>query len=271
MDIRLLLIDPQEDFCNKDWGSLYVPGADLDMIRVATMVQRLNKKINRIHTTLDQHHSMAIFHPMFWVNSNGKNPDPFTLISVDDVKNGTWKTTHPSLQSYGSEYVQTLEANNRYVLCVWPPHCLIGTPGSNVVPEVSKAFIDWERDNFKMVEFVSKGSNFKTEHYSAVRAEVPDPTDPTTNLNTPFINTLEEADIILTGGEALTHCWMNTIRDIVSEFDESNIKKFIFLEDASSSVPGFEKEGEEFVHEMIGKGMQVSTTDKVLINLKLIV
>ena len=116
-----------------------------------------------------------------------------------------------------------------------------------------------------MVEYVSKGSNFKTEHYSAVKAEVPDPSDPTTNLNTPFITALEEADIIGTGGEALGHCWKNTILDIVNEFDPASIQKFHFLEDASSSVPGFEKEGEEFVHEMIGRGMQVTTTDKFLV------
>lgn len=265
MDTRLLLIDPQEDFCNPDKGTLFVPGADKDMVRVAAMVERLGKKINRIHTTLDQHHSMAIFHPMFLVNSKGEHPAPFTPIPEEDIVNGVWRTTNPALNAYLLEYVKTLTANGRYILCIWPYHCLIGSPGANVVPELFAKFVDWERKYFRMVEYVSKGSNFKTEHYSAVQAEVPDPTDPTTNLNTPFIQTIEEGDLILTGGEALSHCWKNTIGDIVKEFDEESIKKFVFLEDASSSVTGFEQDGEEFVQEMIKKGMQVSTTDKIML------
>lgn len=269
MDTRLLLIDPQNDFCNPNGGTLFVPGAESDMDRIAAMVDRLGPKLNRIHTTLDQHHVLAIFHPIFIVDRDGNHPITIPdaappLISVEGIQNGDWRATHPAFQDYLLFYAQELEKKDRYVLCIWPYHCLIGTPGANVVSAVSRAFLDWEKAKAgKMVEYVSKGSNFKTEHYSAVQAEVPDPQDPTTNLNLPLIQTLEEADVILTGGEALSHCWKNTILDIANQFDDSSISKFMFLEDASSSVTGFEKDGEEFVHEMIGRGMQVSTTDKV--------
>jgi hypothetical protein len=46
-------------------------------------------------------------------------------------------------------------------------------------------------------QVVTKGSNMFTEHY-AVFADVPDPKDPSTQLNTPFI---EEADVIIFSGE----------------------------------------------------------------------
>ena len=113
-----------------------------------------------------------------------------------------------------------------------------------------------------MVDFVTKGSNYKTEHYSAVQADVPDIEDTSTMLNTRFIGMLEKADEILISGEALSHCVANTIRDIANNFGEENIKKFILLEDASSNVTGFENLGEEFVKEMVSRGMKKTTTEE---------
>jgi nicotinamidase-related amidase len=67
---------------------------------------------------------------------------------------------------------------------------------------------------------------------------------------------------ILIAGEALSHCVANTIRDVASEFSDEQVKRFVFLEDASSSVPGFEELGTDFVTEMKAKGMQISTTEQ---------
>ena len=80
-----------------------------------------------------------------------------------------------------------------------------------------------------MINLVTKGSNFWTEHYSAVMADVPDPSDPHTMLNTSFINTLKEADIIALSGEAKSHCLANTVRDIANNFGEENISKLVLL------------------------------------------
>jgi nicotinamidase-related amidase len=116
-----------------------------------------------------------------------------------------------------------------------------------------------------MANFVTKGSNPWTEHFSAVQAEVPDPEDPSTQVNVGFIKTLEEPDFILLAGEALSHCLANTGRDIVKNFsDPKYVQKLILLTDASSNVPGFEKYGSDFVSELVALGMQTSTTDKVL-------
>jgi nicotinamidase-related amidase len=119
-----------------------------------------------------------------------------------------------------------------------------------------------------MVDFVTKGSNYKTEHYSAVQADVPDPADPDTMLNQRLIETLQRADIILLSGEALSHCVANTVRDIANNFGEDNIKKMVLLRDATSPVPNppgpgapdFVKMGEDFIKEMVGRGMKVSST-----------
>ena len=113
-----------------------------------------------------------------------------------------------------------------------------------------------------MVDYVTKGSNFWTEHYSAVQADVPDPDDPSTHLNTDLIETLEAADIIGVGGEALQFCMKYTLEDIVAKFGADNIKKMVLLRDATSPVPtpDADQEVEDFLNSITAKGMRISTT-----------
>lgn len=256
--VHLLVIDPQYDFCDPS-GALSVPGADADTQRVAAMILRLNRRLDDIHCTLDMHHKVDVAHPIFWKDASGKSPDPFTIISADDILNGLWTPREVSLTRRMIEYVKALESDGKYPLCIWPEHCLIGHRGSNVMPELMDAFLRWE-EQFAMVDYVAKGSNIYTEHYSAVQAEVPDPTDPSTQINIGLIRTLMEADIIAIAGEAGSHCLANTVRDIANGLDEDSIKKLVLLTDATSPVPGFEHLQESFINEMTGRGMQLSTT-----------
>lgn len=256
---HLITIDPQVDFCDPK-GALFVTGADKDMERLAAFINANQQRISEIHCTLDSHQVIHIAHPIFWANSKCENPTPFTVITVEDVTNGSWRPFHPGLQQYAQNYVETLKKNGRYALCIWPPHCLIGTRGHSISPLVSDALIAWETKTISRVNFITKGSNFLTEHYSGVMADVPDDGDPTTKLNTDLIKVLKEADEILITGEALSHCVANTIRDIAAKFGDDNIKKFVLLEDTSSNVPGFEKMGTDFVKEMVGRGMRLAKT-----------
>jgi nicotinamidase/pyrazinamidase len=262
--IHLLIIDPQNDFCDTT-GALFVPGADRDSIRLADLIDRLRNKISDIHVTLDSHRTVDIAHPIFWTNSKGEQPGPFTIISVDDVTNGVWNARNPKWSERAKEYVKALADNKRYPLCIWPPHCRIGTWGHAIVKPVSDAILKWEEDRFAVVDFVTKGSNIFTEHYSAVQADVPDPSDSTTMLNTNLIEILQEADIILISGQALSHCVRNSVLDIMANFGEENIKKFILLEDTSSNVPGFDNLGEDFIKEATGKGMKVINSTEFLV------
>ena len=258
-NVQLLVIDPQKDFCDPK-GALFVPGAERDMLRLADFVMRVKEKLSAIHVTLDSHHTVDVAHPIFWCDQNGAKPDPFTIISTSDVESGTWRAKQPSCQDRALQYVRDLEGNGRYPLCVWPPHCLIGSDGYQVVPALFDAFVEWE-EQFKVVDYVTKGSNPWTEHYSAVQADVPDPADVTTQLNTGLIKTLEEADIILVAGEAGSHCLASTVRDIANNFgDESYVGKLVLLEDATSPVPTFEKFQTDFITEMTAKGMKLATT-----------
>jgi nicotinamidase-related amidase len=231
------------------------------MDRLANMINRVGNKLNDIHVTLDSHHFFDIAHPIFFKNSSGQNPPPFTIISDTDVENGVWMPTIPSRTKATIAYLKALKAANRYPHCIWPPHCLIGSEGASIYPEVFQALVKWEQENVAMVDMVTKGSNYMTEHFSAVKAEVPDPQDPSTQVNTDLIKTLLDADMIAIAGEAGSHCLANTVRDIATEFGSVDyVKKMVLLEDATSPVPGFENFQTDFINEMVKKGMQISNT-----------
>lgn len=262
--VHLLIIDPQVDFCDPD-GSLYVKGAEDDMRRLTDMVKRLPKAFDRIHVTLDSHHLFDVAHPLYWRGTDGKHPDPFTIVSVDDVKSGKWTTARPGLLNRSMMYVETLAKGGRYPLCIWPPHCLIGSKGHCVWPDLMTALMEWEETNRYPINFVTKGSNLHTEHYSAVKAEVPDPNDPSTQINTPLINLLEEASTVAIAGEAGSHCLANTVRDIADGFQDTQaVSKLVLLEDATSPVPNFESMQDDFIRDMTKKGMQTTKTTEFL-------
>jgi len=265
-NIQLLIIDPQFDFCDPK-GALYVGGAEKDLERLAKLISRNKDRIDDIRVTLDSHQPVHIAHPICWVDAAGKHPDPFTMITVADVT-GTapkWRAFNPAWQTRQVAYVNALAAGQRYVLVIWPPHCLIGTDGHRIHPILQPALREWQ-DQFAMVDYVTKGSNPFTEHYSVVKADVIDPEDPSTDLNTSFINRLQTADEIWIAGEALSHCVANSVRDIAAEFGDEHVKKFVLLEDASSPVgdlPGstmFADMADSFVKELVAKGMRIAKT-----------
>jgi nicotinamidase/pyrazinamidase len=265
MNVHLLIIDPQNDFCDPERGALYVNGADADMERVSVMVDRLRGKLSDIHVTLDSHHPIDIAHPVFWKDSAGQRPAPFTQVSVEDVRTGRWTTRLPSARARAIEYLEALEKGGRYPHTVWPPHCLIGSYGHNVMPKLFEALTGWEAARFAVVDYVTKGSNLWTEHFSAVQAEVPDPMDPGTQVNSRLVETLEEADLVLLAGEAGSHCLANTVRDIADRFTDARyISKLVLLTDATSPVTGFEAYQEDFIRDMTARGMKHSTTTEVL-------
>ena len=264
MSVSLLIIDPQVDFCDPERGALYVPGAEKDMTRLSEMIRRLGARIDAIYVTLDSHHTVHIAHPIFWQDATGAHPHPFTPISAAEVEAGIWKTTLPEHQERALEYVQALERTAKYTLLIWPCHCLIGSIGHAVQPELFAALQSWE-SHFAIVHYVEKGSNIWTEHYSAIRAEVPDPEDESTERNEGLLEELRKADTILIAGEAGSHCVANTVRDIADAFGHAEeISKLVLLTDAVSAVTGFEAQQAEFLSELIQRGMCVATTEDPL-------
>lgn len=268
MKLGLFVIDPQNDFCEKN-GSLFVDGADKDMEKLSKMISRLGNKLKSIFVTMDSHHNFDIAHPAFWVNQNLEHPTPYTVITSNDVESGVWKTSLKQFSDWALEYVKGLESKGRFPLCVWPPHCLIGSWGNNIQKDLFASLNEWEIKNpSNFVRYQTKGSNFKTEHYSVFEAEYPDPEDPSTQFNSMFAEAINSCDKVLIAGEARTHCVINSLRSLIDFMGEDFIKKMIFIEDASSNVlaiPALIDSANDYFNDLKKKGMETTTTDKFLI------
>ena len=278
--IHLLIVDPQNDFCDipvadqpteaLKAGSTVAPalpvtGADDDMKRLAAFINRVGSRLADIHVTLDSHHPVDIAHPTWWTNDKGEAPPLFTVITSRDIAAGTWRARNPLVQERSRHYVAQLDAAQRYALVVWPEHCLMGHWGHNVHASVAQALDAWARNKLAVVDYVIKGPNPFTEHYSAVQAEVPDPSDPATLLNARLIHALASADLVVVAGEALSHCVAHTVRDIANNFGEDNIRKLVLLTDCCNSVGGFEQLGHDFVAEMRARGMQTAQSGELVV------
>jgi nicotinamidase-related amidase len=258
VSVHLLVIDPQQDFVSPR-GSLTVPGADADMDRLAAWVDAHAAELDAITVTLDQHHVLDISHPQWWQGPSGDPPAPFTRITADDVVAGRWIPRDPGARDRSVAYLRALDAAGRYPHVIWPEHCLIGDPGGTVWPALSAALHRWARARTARVSWVTKGTNPWTEHFSAIRAEVPDPADPGTQVAEGLVRHLSSADRIVVAGEARSHCVANTVRDLVAASPEI-VRRIELLADATSDVPGFESLGEAFVRELTARGMALSRT-----------
>ncbi|TWI54147.1 nicotinamidase-related amidase [Pseudomonas duriflava] len=261
--VHLLIIDPQNDFCDISGASLPVPGATDDLRRVAELIGRLGSRLDVIHVTLDSHHPLHIAHPNWWHDEAGLSPSPFTVISLNDLKQGRWSARDPGQHSHSLDYLTRLAEGGRYQLTIWPEHCLIGSWGHNVQADLLDALHIWGREQLKAVDFIAKGSNPGTEHYSAIRAEVIDPNDPGTQTNLTLLKRLAAAGTILIAGEALSHCVAGTVRDIASHLGDDALHKLVLLCDCSHAVPGFEALGQQFLAEMKARGVRLLTHDSI--------
>jgi nicotinamidase-related amidase len=236
MKNALLLIDPQIDFC-QPIGSLYIPGADDDMKRVAQWITRNTEALSFICYTLDSHVVNTIFHPTWFENGEGQHPKPFTQITVADVETGVWKARYYPQATL--TYLKALELQGSFTHTIWPEHCILGSIGHAVVPLLLESIRDWARHTGRPYQPVIKGMHPQTEHYGIFAAEVPLQGQPTTELNVPLLNTLKTFDRIYLAGEAQSHCVATSLRQLL-EHAPDVARKLVVLTDCMSPVPGFE-------------------------------
>ncbi|TMW57145.1 hypothetical protein Poli38472_003070 [Pythium oligandrum] len=254
----IFIIDQQVDF--HPGGSLAIPTANDDAERITAFINEYKNELSQIVMTLDSHQRYHIAHGIFWENEAGESPVPFTLIKSQEIAEGKWKPRNPELTDYAIAYTESLEKSGKFTLCIWPEHCLIGTPGHNIVDNVHEAALAWTKQSMKPIQYVMKGSNSFTEHYSALKAEYELPYDPATSLNQSLINVLKHADKVVVCGEAISHCVNYTVRDLVDHWPVERMSDLIILTDCASPVPGFEAAGEEFLKDMAAKGLVLTTS-----------
>lgn len=274
-NVHLLIIDPQNDFCDLpasacpagESPSLPVAGANADMQRIATLIDTCSAAITEISVTLDSHQHLDIAHPTFWQQGDGSTVNPFTQITAAQVRDGSYRPRQAEALPRTLAYLDALEATGRYVHMVWPVHCEIGTWGHNVHSDVRAAYNRWEESRLAIVNKVVKGTNPWTEHYSAIKAEVPDPEDDDTQLNASLIAQLKAADLVLITGEASSHCVKATTEHIVEQCSPAELQRLVIVRDCMSPVTGFEAQYQGFLQAMQTKGVRIATSAEIIAEL----
>ncbi len=268
--LQLFVIDPQNDFCDlpddycplfsgqRQQPALPVSGAHADMQRLAALIDAGRAGLSGITVTLDSHHHLDIAHPTFWQDATGAGIKPFTVITAADVRAGTYQPRSGLALERVLAYLDALEAAGRHAHMVWPVHCEIGSWGHNIHHDLRLALNRWEEYGLAVVTSVSKGDNPWTEHYSAIMAEVPDPEDAGTRLNSSLIAQLQKADRVFIAGEAGSHCVKATAEHIVENFAPEELHKLVLIEDCSSAVAGFEAQYAAFLSAMRARGIRVA-------------
>ncbi len=99
-------------------------------------------KIDEIVVTLDSHLPHHIAHAKGWKDSSGQPPAVFSQITAQQIKDGIWIPANLDLE-YCLRYTESLEKKGKFLLTIWPEHCIIGTNGHNVFPPLQEALEEW--------------------------------------------------------------------------------------------------------------------------------
>ena len=253
--VSLLLVDVQNTFCIPDF-ELFVGGASGtaavdDNRRLCEFIYRNLDAITAIFPTMDTHQAMQIFHSIFLVNDKGEHPEPYTLITSEDIEQGIWHF-NPELssslnieQAYGQEYLhhytRQLREGGKYDLTIWPYHAMLGGIGHALVSAVEEAIFFHSLARYSLPDFQVKGGNPLTENYSVLSPEVLEDAEGEliAGKNVGFIKKLMEFDAVVIAGQAKSHCVAWTIDDLLSEIkmpDRKLAEKVYLLEDCTSPV-----------------------------------
>ncbi len=253
--IGLLIVDMQNTFCNPDF-ELFASGrsgngAVEDVKRLCNFIYHNLGSITEIIPTMDTHLPMQIFHSIFLINNEGKHPEPYTLVSVEDVENGKWKM-NPAVcadlgidEKYSKEYLlhyaKQLKRSGKYNLTIWPYHAMLGGIGHALVSSLEEAIFFHSIARYAQPKIQVKGNNPLTEHYSVFGPEVKQGLEEKSiaNKNENLINKLLQFDMVIIAGEAKSHCVAWTIEDLLNDLlrrQKYLTNKVYLLEDCTSPV-----------------------------------
>lgn len=258
--VLFLGIDVQQDFM--DNGALGVPGAHGDVERMTKFIYDNMDKISNIAVSIDTHTPHQIFHPCWWVDANGNNPAPYTVISLADLDAGKWLPIIAPNES--REYVKHLEQDGKKQLCIWSYHCIQGTIGCALENQFANMVYFHSVAKKYSVQRLVKGTDPLSEMYGIIKPEY----DTHQYVNIKFLNQLATYDKIVIAGEAKSHCVLETIKQILEHFANApeTTKKIFILEDCMSSIPGFEQPTEDAFNNFVSLyGVNiVKSTDNIL-------
>jgi nicotinamidase-related amidase len=253
--VCLLAVDVQNTFCIPGFelfvGGRSGTGAVDDNRRLCEFVYRNLAAITQVIPSLDTHRAMQVFHAVWLVDADGNHPEPYTLVSPEDVEQGRWRVNPAVCESLGidpayaarqlAHYTRRLAEGGKYQLTVWPYHALIGGIGHALVSAVEEAFFFHGLARYSQPDFQVKGEHPLTEHYSMLGPEVTEGPDgePLAGKNTALIEKLLSFDVVVVAGQAKSHCVAWTIDDLLDDSDprvQRLAERVYLLEDCSSPV-----------------------------------
>lgn len=236
--VLLVAIDLQVDFM--DDGALPVPGAYEDVKRLTRWIYQNMSGITKIAVSLDTHIPHQIFHPCWWVDEQGKNPPPYTVITLEDLDKCRWKAVFNPDES--REYLIGLKEYGRLDLIVWPYHCIQGTKGAALEAQFANMLYAHEAARKSVPIHLVKGTDPLSEMYGIIKPEF----DRNNFVNLSFLNLFEEYDQIIVAGQAKTHCVLRSVQQFFEHYRRRQdvLKKFFILEDCMSPIPGFDVNAE---------------------------
>lgn len=258
--VLLLAIDIQNDFM-EGIGSLPVKGSKEDVARLTRWMYNNLSHLTQVICSLDCHSIMQIFHPNWWVNSDLQHPEPFTIITYQDVVNKTWRPVNGQLEEC-LDYLKNLELNAQKQLCIWPYHCLEGTTGAKLESEFTKMLYFHAQVRQTKPLLIYKGQNPYTEMYGIIKPEY----DKNGYINLELLNQLELYDEIYIAGQASSHCVLSTVEQIATYFGVNHPvnRKIIILQDCMSSISGFQESTQEAFMELTQNyGIQIKNSTQV--------
>ena len=258
----LLGIDIQNDFM-EGIGALPVSGSKADLLRLTKWMYNNCSKISKIMCSLDTHTHQQIFHPIWWVDKNGNNRSPFTIITYQDVVDKKWQPVSP-YQEESLTYLKHLALSGKKELCIWPYHCIEGTPGVELEYQFCKMLQFHSLARGVEASLIQKGSNPLTEMYGIIKAEY----DPTAYINLEVLQAVKEYDAIYVAGQASSHCVLESVKQIVDYYsDQPEVtSKITLLTDCMSPIAGFEEHTiEEFKVLQDSYGVQLRTSVDVVL------
>ena len=243
MRIQLLVIDPQNDFCDIEGAALPVSGANDDLRRLAGFIESHQADIDGITVTLDSHASVAVERTTFWSSREGGPVAPFTFITADDVATGAFQPRDASLTPQVVGMLGQLAAAGKPGMVVWPVHCVTGTWGHNIQGDVARALATWEMAHQRAVAKVLKGEYPLSEHFGVFEADAPVASVPGTQFNRALAASIASgADLVVMAGEASSHCVAASYDQFMRFLAKSPAfaPQVVLLRDCMSPVAGFE-------------------------------
>lgn len=233
--IMLLLVDAQVDFVHPQ-GALSVPGAVADTRRTVEWLLANAGQITTVAASLDSHIPLQIFFATWWADAAGQHPEPFTVITSDDVRARRWRPVYQL--EWSAQYVEKLEAQASKQLMIWPYHTMLGSEGHNLMPALYEAVVYHSAARQAQPVFLIKGLIAESEHYSILEPEVKVPGHPQGTFNHAFADQVAAHDLVYIAGQAKSHCVLETTLSLVRYFHDqpAQTDKLRVLLDCTSSV-----------------------------------